>query len=192
MCNLSVSVIIKTLFPFSYWSMIKAEISSFKWNYDYNICDPAFLMLICHSASLERNYFHWRLFSGLDSKVWLCALFFFYRVEKFSWSVSEREKKKDQSEMFWHVPEKRPPYSLIGFMFFSCLMINASLVHWHKSERRMVLTLDVIWKDFMWAFQCILFFCPLFIMFFWSQESSCVPLGEYFSWMFLTEFKQFV
>lgn len=88
-------------------------------------------MLIWHLVSLERNDFHWKLFSGLD---WTgkCGfvLYYFYRVEKFSWSVSEREKKKKIkvkcSDIF---PEKRPPYSLIGFMFFSCLMIDGSLVH---------------------------------------------------------------
>lgn len=56
--NYAVSVIIKRIFPFPYWSMLNAEISAFKCNYDCNISDPAFFMLICHSVPLERNIFH--------------------------------------------------------------------------------------------------------------------------------------
>lgn len=67
--------------------------------------------------------------------------------------LREREgKKKDQSETVKHsdiFPEKRPPYSLIGFMFFCCSMIDASLAHRHVSreqerEGRMVLMLHSI------------------------------------------------
>lgn len=81
----------------------------------------------------------------------LFVLHYFYRVENFSWSVSERERGKKKikvkhSDIF---PEKRPPYSLIGFMFFCCSMIDASLAHRHvsweqESEGRMVLMLHSI------------------------------------------------
>lgn len=83
----------------------------------------------------------------------LFVLHYFYRVEKFSWSVSEREREREKkkikvkcSDIF---PEKRPPYSLIGFMFFCCSMIDASLAHRHVSreqerEGRMVLMLHSI------------------------------------------------
>lgn len=81
----------------------------------------------------------------------LFVLHYFYRVEKFSWSVSEREREKKKikvkcSDIF---PEKRPPYGLIGFMFFCCSMIDASLAHRCvsrelESEGRMVLMLHSI------------------------------------------------
>lgn len=131
---------------------------------------------------------------GLES-VALCFIIF------IGWrsfpGLSLKEKKKIKVKCSDIFPEKRPAYCLIGFMLFSCVMIDVSLVHWrvsreHKSEGRMVVTLDIIWNDFVWSFQCVLFFCPLFIIFFWSQESSCVPLSEYFSGMFLIELKQFV
>lgn len=111
--------------------MLKAEISAFKYSYDHNICDPAFLMLICPSVPLERNNFQWRLFSGLESCVALCFIIFIGWRSFPGLFLKEKKKiikmiKVKRSDIF---PEKRPPYSLIGFMFFSCLMIDVSLAH---------------------------------------------------------------
>jgi len=78
---------------------------------------------------LERNDFHWRLFSGLESCVALCFIIFMGWRSFPGLFLKEKKKKKKKIKVKCPdiFPEKRPPHSLIGFMFFSCLMIDASL-----------------------------------------------------------------
>lgn len=129
------------------------------------------------NLSLEMKQFSLEIifWTGLES-VALCFIIFIGWRSFPGLFLKGEKKKKIKVKCSDSFPEKRPPYSLIGFMFFSCLMIDASLVHWHvsreyKSEGRMVLTLDIIWKDFVWSFQCVLFFCPLFTIFYWSRKA---------------------
>lgn len=80
----------------------------------------------------------------------LCFIIFIgWRSFPGSFLRNQQQQKKIKVKCPDIFPEKRPPYSLMGCMFFCYLMIDASLAHRHvsreqKSEGRMVPILRII------------------------------------------------
>lgn len=104
----------------------------------------------------------------------------------------ERGEKKIKVKHSAIFPEKRPPYSLIGFMFFCCSMIDASLAHrrvlgarkWGEDGANVTQHLKDCWAVISASFIFVSIVYPMFLK---LGVLSC-SLG--FPCLLLVEFKQ--